>query len=343
MFFKRARRGLLLDLNPFQMLAAGVAVWEEQPAELDCAQDFAAGDFDGLSRWLKTNLDVKPWLPAFVSFYPGERLMQRDTIQPRKLGEPSYLQKFAEEQCKIARPAEWSLHAISPHEGTTYSTEGAQRPALLCGAPHALVRRQQQQLLELGIVPHRLELGTLPVIASLVENQARKNDKRALVLVEIEQERTHVYILGKEGVHTTAPIPHGLAALEATARKEFGLADGESPRERLATEDDELLLRAPKLLRPLARDLKPLLDSYEMTTGQPIGEIHCSHLPASFRWMANTLAQGAGRAVFDLNIPQWLIQVQVKTGSLPAFPLNWLGLLSLVADLTPPKTDAKSA
>jgi len=343
MFFKRARRGLLLDLNPFQMLAAGVSVWEETPVELDCAQEFAAGDFEGLSRWLKSNLDVKPWLPAYVAFCPAERLMQRDTIQPRKLGESSYLQKFAEEQCKIARPTEWSLHAISPHEGTTYSAEGAQRPALLCGAPLGLLRKQQQQLLELGIVPHRLELGALPVIASLTENQSRKNDKRALVLVEIEQERTHVYILGKEGVHTTTPIPHGFSAIETTARKEFGLADSDSPRERLGAEDDELLLRAPKLLRPLTRDIKPLLDSYEMTTGQPIGEIHCSHLPAAYRWMGSTLAQGAGRAVMDLNMPQWLIQVQVKTGSLPPFSINWLGLLSLVADLTPPKTDAKSA
>jgi hypothetical protein len=343
MFFKRARRGLLLEINPFQLLAAGVSLWGEQPVELDCAQEFAADDFEGFTRWLKVNLDVKPWLPAHISCYPAERLLQRDTIQPRKLAEPGYLTKFAEEQLKIANPAQWVLHALSPHEGAPYTAEGAQRPALVCGAPTALLRKQQQQLLEIGIVPHRLEIGTLPTIASLTELQARKNDKRALVLVEIEMERTHVYIIGKEGVHTTTAIPHGFSSLEATARKEFGLAETDSPRDRLATEDDELLLRAPKLLRPLSRDLKPLLDSYEMTTGQPVGEIHCAHLPAAYQWMASTLAQGAGRAAFNLNMPQWLIQVQIKTGSLPPFPLNWLGLLSLAADLTPPKTDAKSA
>jgi hypothetical protein len=343
MFFKRARRGLLLEINPFQMLAAGVAVWDERPVELDCAQEFAADDFEGFARWLKVNLDVKPWLPAHVSFFPADRLLQRDTIQPRKLAEPGYLTRFAEEQLKIANPAQWVLHAISPHEGTTYSAEGAQRPALVCGAPTALLRKQQQQLLELGIVPHRLELGTLPAIASLTEYQARKNDKRALVLVEMELEKTYVYILGKEGVHTTTAIPHGFAALEATARKEFGLAENDSPRERLANADDELLLRAPKLLRPLSRDLKPLLDSYEMTTGQPIGEIYCAHLPAAYQWMASTIAQGSGRAMLELELPRWLVETQIKTGGLPAFTLNWFGVLSLAADLTPPKPDAQSA
>src|SRR5260221_6167273 len=67
-------------------------------------------------------------------------------------------------------------------------------------------------------------------------------------------------------------------------------------RERLQHADDELLLRAGKFVRAIGRDLKPLVDSYEMTTGQPVGEIYCAYLPAALSWIAEPLAHVVGRA-----------------------------------------------
>ncbi len=91
------------------------------------------------------------------------------------------------------------------------------------------------------------------------------------MVVIIEEEQTIAYILGKEGVFTPSPIRHGFRSIQQAARKELGLAEGTDMREQLRRPSEEVRLRAPKFLRALGRDLKPLVDSYEMSTGQPAG------------------------------------------------------------------------
>src|SRR5260221_1100647 len=109
-------------------------------------------------------------------------------------------------------------------------------------------------------------------------------------------------------------------------------------RERLQHADDELLLRASKFVRAIGRDLKPLVDSYEMTTGQPVGEIYCAYLPASLSWIAEPLAQVVGRAPFTIDCPAWLPTVNIQLGEGVTAPgQHWLGALSLVAELPGPK------
>src|SRR5258708_18371479 len=124
-------------------------------------------------------------------------------------------------------------------------------------------------------------MSLLPLLGAIIDHKTRHNDKRAAVVVGIEQEHTTAYILGKEGVHTPGPVRHGFSSIAQAACKEFGLKEAAEVRERLQHADDELLLRASKFVRAIGRDLKPLVDSYEMTTGQPVGEIYCAYLPES--------------------------------------------------------------
>ena len=345
---RNARRSLLIEVNPYQILAAGIDRPDTGPVMIECAAEFDSHDEAGLRQWLSANFERQnAWVPAIASFTPPEAIFLRESIQPRKLAEPSYLMDLIREQYKIENPTAWKLQTLSPLEGEQVAPEGTQRPVLVCGVSHTDVQLTQQRLLDQRLLPYRLELGLLPLLGAVAEYQERLNEKRAVVVVVIEQEHTVAYIIGKEGVHTPAPVRHGFSSIVQAARREFELTHAGEVRERLHLADDELLLRASKFVRAIGRDLKPLVDSYEMTTGQPVGEIYCAYLPPALSWIAEPLAHTIGRSPFVMDCSAWQSTVNVATASNVA-PLgqHWLGALSLIADVpgpTPgkaPKSDA---
>lgn len=340
-FNRRSRRGLLIEFNPYQILAAGISRLEESPVTLDCAAQFDREDDAGLRQWLDTNFEKQnTWVPAICSFIPPEGLVQRESLQGRKLGDPAYLDGLVREQYKIENPDRWKIATLNPQEGTLVEAEGAQRPALICGVSHTNVHQVQQRLLDHRLLPYRLEQGVIPLLGSIAEIKARRDDKRAIVIVVIEHEHTTAYILGKEGVHTPLPVRHGFSSIVQAARKDFGLNEAAEIRDRLHLADEELLLRATKFVRAIGRDLKPLVDSYEMTTGQPVGEIYCAYLPPVLSWITEPLAQVVGRTPFIMDCAAWLLAVNIRAAvGLPRFDSHWLGALSLLASPGTAKTD----
>lgn len=335
MFNRSSPRSLLIEVNPYQILAAGISRPDQGPALLDCAAEFEREDDDGLRRWLDEHFDKqKNWVPAIGGFAPPDGLLQRESILPRKLAESGYLQEQLVELFKIEHSGAWKLQTLSPLEGTPVAPEGTQRPALICGISHSDVHQIQQRLLDHRLLPYRLEFSLLPLFGAISHYKAQQGDKRAVVIVVIEQEHTAAYILGKEGVQTPAPVRHGFSSIVQAARKEFNLTDAQSVRERLHLADEELLLRATKFVRAIGRDLKPVVDSFEMTTGQPIGELYCAYLPPQLAWIAEPLTQVVGRSPLSVDCTAWLPSVNLHTGpQVPPLGSHWLGALSLLAEI----------
>jgi len=336
---RNTRHSLLIEINPYQILAAAIDRPDSGPCTIESAVEFDAHDDAGLRQWLDDNFDkAKSWIPCIGGFSPPEALFQRESIQARRLIEADYLPELVKEQYKIENPAGWKFATLSPLEGAQVAAEGMARPALLCGVSNTDVHQVQQRMLDHRVLPYRLEMSLLPLLGALSDFKTRHNDKRATVVVVIEQEHTTAYILGKEGVSTPGPVRHGFSSIAQAACKEFGLKSAEEVRERLQHADDELLLRASKFVRAIGRDLKPLVDSYEMTTGQPVGELYCAYLPASLSWIAEPLAQVVGRNAYAFDCAAWMPTVNIEPAAdLPALGQHWLGALSLVADLPGPK------
>src|SRR5258708_5178690 len=342
MFNRSSRSNLLIEVNPYQILVAGFSRPALGPLVLNCAAEFGSEDDLGLRQWLDDNFEKQnAWVPVIGGFVPPEGLLHRESLLPRKLVEPDYLTNLVKEQYKIENTEAWKLATLSPLEGVPLLPEGTQRPALVCGVSHTNVHQVQQRLLAHRLLPATLEMRILPLLGVISDYKPRRSDKRAVVVVCIEKEHPVAYILGKEGVHTPAAVRHGFSSIVQAARKEFGLADVSAVRNRLHQADDELLLRATKFVRAIGRDLKPLVDSYEMTTGQPAGEIYCAYLPPGLSWIAEPLAQVVGRTPFSINCTEWLptVNLQLDDG-MPAFGQHWLGALSLVAELPGPQSDA---
>lgn len=334
-FQRKIRRGLLIEINPYQILVAGISRLDESPAVLDCAAEFDREDDAGLRKWLDEHFDQKKgWLPAISSFSTPDLLLHRESVFPRKLAEPSYLPALVKEQFKIEKPEQWKLQTISPTEGLALLPEGTSRPALICGVSHHDVHQIQQRLLDFRLLPYRLEMSILPLLGTIADYRTSRNDKRAVVVIVIEQEHTVAYIIGKEGVHSPAPVRHGFSSIVQATSKEFGLLEAASISDRLNHADEDLLLRASKLVRAIGRDLKPLVDSYEMTTGQPVGEIYCAYLPPALAWITEPLAQVVGRTPLIIDSTAWMQTVNLQIRDIPtAFGAHWLGVLSLLAEL----------
>jgi len=341
LFNRHSRRNLLIEINPYRTLVAGLTRPDEGAIMLDCAAEFETGDEVGLQKWLDANFErQKAWVPVICGFVPPEALFQRESIQPRRLVEPGYFGSIAQEQYQVARPEAWSFHAVTPQEGMPLPAGNSQRPALLSGVSNSDVHQLQQRLLDHRLLPFRVELGLLPLLGVIADYKARRNEKSALVVVVIEQEHTVAYIIGKEGVTTPAPVRHGFASIVQAARKEFDLNDEAAVRGRFGRADAELQARAGRLVRAIGRDLKPVVDSFEMATGQSVGDIYCAYLPPELGWVANALAENMGRTPFAPDCAEWLptVNLQAAEGVAPFAP-HWLGALSLVADVPGPKME----
>ena len=331
---RKIRRGLLIEINPYQILVAGISRLDASPAVLDCAAEFDREDEAGLRQWLGENFDQKKgWLPAIGSFSTPDLLLQRESLLPRKLVEPSYLAALVKEQFKIENPEQWKLLTLSPTEGLALPPEGTSRPALICGVSHHDVHQTQQRLLDFRLLPYRLEMSILPLLGAITDYRTSRNDKRAVVVIVIEREHTVAYIIGKEGIHCPALVRHGFSSIAQAAAKEFGLTEAAAISDRLHQADEDLLLRASKLVRAIGRDIKPVVDSYEMTTGQPVGEIYCAYLPPKLAWITEPLAQVVGRTPLIIDSTAWMQTINLQTRDIPmAFGAHWLGVLSLLAD-----------
>jgi hypothetical protein len=336
---RNARHSLLIEFNPYQILAATIDRPDSGPVTLKSTAEFDADDDAGLRAWLDNNFDkAKSWVPCIAGFAPPEALLQRESLQARRLNEPEYLNELVKEQYKIERPGTWKFAALNPLEGAQIPAEGMARPALICGVSHTDVHQVQQRMLDHRALPYRLEMSLLPLFGAIIQQKDRLNDKRATVVVVIEQEHTTAYILGKEGISTPGPVRHGFASVAQAACKEFGLKTAAEVRERLQHADDELLLRGSKFVRAIGRELKPLVDSYEMTTGQPVGELFCAYLPHSLSWITEPLAQVVGRVPFAMDCAAWASTVNIQFAEGLAVPgQHWLAALSLLADFPGPK------
>lgn len=338
------RRQLLIEFNPHQLLVAGISRTEQGPAVVNCAAEFDRNDDTGLRQWLETNsFKQKSWMPAICGYVPSEGLLQRETVNPRKLAAPGHLAEVVREEYKIENPEAWTFQVLSPLEGTPLPLESTARPALICGISNSEVHRVQQRLLDHRLMPVRLEPSLLPLFGAVFDYMARQSDKRSAVVVIIGEEQTVAYILGKEGVHTPSPVRHGFRSILQAARRELGLAEDADVRGRLRLPGDEARLRAPKFLRALGRDLKPVIDSYEMSTGQPAGGIYCAYLPPDLAWLADPLAKLVERPSIAIDCNEWLPIAGLQAGAgVPPFGPHWLGALSLMAEFPGAKSEDAS-
>lgn len=336
-FQRKERHGVLLNLTDHCVQLARLSGLDERPLTVDRFIELPVGDEDAIIRWLRESFPDHSggYLPGYCSFHPQERLLLRETVNPRRLAEQGYLQGLVAEHAKISSAKEWHVAALHPSEGLPLAPESTARAGLLLGVPWTAIRETQNLLRKWGVRPRRLEVGTVPLLGGLARHLSLNAYPHAVVACEIAHSQTRIYLLGKDGVHTPPSLPHGLLSIEEAAMKELGAPDVANARRQLEEPTEELRAHSRRLVRMLSRHLRPAVDYFEMQTGQRIGALFCTHLPARLGWIEQALSVAVDLEFFSPDFATWLPAVGLQTAGNPVLDNSWFQPLSLVAQLIP--------
>lgn len=335
-FTRRERNGVLINITDDVVQLARLAGLHERPIVLDRLSELPLGNDEAVTAWFKEAFPSRTGsLPAYCGFHPPERVISREPVNLRRLYETSYLQSLICDHAKITSAADWQISLLHPSEGSSLTAENAPRAGLLIGVPDSAAREIQPRLLGWGVYPRRLELGTLPLLGGLARHLELNAYPHALVVCEISQTQTRVYFLGKDGVHTPAWLPHGLQSVEEIAMKELGAPDVATARQQLAEPSEAARVQGRRLVRVLARHLRPAVDYFEMQTGQRSGALFCAHLPARLTWLGQALSAAVDLEMFLPDYATWLPAVGLEVAEPASLNPTWLQPLSLLANLAP--------
>jgi len=186
-----------------------------------------------------------------------------------------------------------------------------------------------------GVRPRRLELGSTVLLGALTRYLSLTGYNHLIAVCEITRNQTHLYLIGKDGVHTPPPLPHGLLSIEEAAMKELSAPDAESARKSLEQPTEELKSHGRRLIRMLSRHLRPAVDYFEMQTGQRIGALFCAHLPERLAWLEEALAASVDLEYFSPEFAKWLPAVGIDAPGHAMLGPSWIQPLALVAQLAP--------
>lgn len=337
MFKRKERHGVLINLTDHCVQLARLGRMDVRPLTIDTFAEVAASDAGSVARWLDVNFGDRAgrFISAYCGFHPAERIFQRDSIVVRRLADREFLYNVVAEHAKIVSAKAWHVAALNPVDGMPLTVDATSRTALFLGVPWAASREAQVRLRDWGVRPRRLELGTPVLLGGLTRYVAQTGTTHLIAACEIFRSQTHLYLLGRDGVHTPPPLPHGLLSIEESAMKELNVPDAQAARRLLESPTDDLKNHSRRLIRMLSRHLRPAVDYFEMQTGQRIGALFCAHLPERLSWLEEALAASVDLEYFSPDYSKWLEAVGLDVPGHTLLGPSWLQPLSLVAQLAP--------
>ncbi len=335
MLFGKKTKGFCVDFGDQAVLVARLSQ-EEPPLVVEELREFAPTDTEGLQAYLKTaeGRGATGYAHARCALYPPRRLVRRQTLDLKRVKDPAYFAEVVSQQFRV-EAEKYTTLILNPADGTEFDTaKGTQKEALFCGMPAEEIITWQDKLLELGLYPERLELGTVATLGALVHYQNFKQSKSPVLLLEMGSDATQSFIVGADGVEVSRPIASGIADMIPVVQKELGLKDEESAKKLFYSNTFDFTSMGNALVRKLLKELQSSIGFYEVQTGQSVGSVLCTQLPPTLGWLAGTLAGAVGVSPCKLDLAPWVqsLGITFAAGVQPAAPdERWIGLFGLMA------------
>ena len=336
MLFSQKTKGYFVEFNDHAVMLARASS-AIAPFTVEDMRECPTGDAAALEeaiRVLQPKKSPTGYLHATVGIFPPKRLVRRHTLELKRIKEAGYLAEVCTQQFRIEQD-KYSLALINSVDGTDYDlTKAVQKDVMFCGLPGADVDATQNMLLECGIYPERLELGSVAMLGGVVDCLAHAKSKIPVLVLEIGTEATHSFIVSSTGVDASRPIPQGLDAMVPIVQKELGLKDEESARKLFYSNTFDFTGMGPLLIKRLLKELQSSIGFYEVQTGQSVGQVLCTQLSPKLAWLDAAIAGALGITSLRLDPAPWL---QSRNVMLPealaknAQDIRWFGLLSLMA------------
>lgn len=339
MFFSTKSKGFCVEIGEHSTLMARLSQ-AEAPFLVEELKELPSGDPAAITEWLKgtEGKGSTGYAHATCGIYPAKRIVRRHTLDLKKIKEPAYFNEVYTQQFRIEAD-KYTVRALNPGDGGDFDmSKTTQKEVLFAGLPSEDIIAAQDRLLELGIYPERLELGTLATLGGMVNYLKFKQAKSPLLLLEIGEELTQSFILSADGVDISRPIASGVAAMIPVVQKELGLKDEESAKKLFYSNTFDFTSMGGSLVKKLLKELQASIGFYEVQTGLSIGNVFCTQLPASLGWLSGTMAGALGVTPLKMDMMPWLESLNIKLadGVAPNPPdERWAGLFALIASYNP--------
>jgi hypothetical protein len=295
-----------------------------------------AGDSAALAEAIKKlqgNKAGATYLHACCGIYPSSRVVRRVSLEQKRMKEPGYLPEILNTQLRVD-PEKFTVHVLHAPDGTDLDlAKGTQKEALFCGLPADDIVAAQDSLLEQGIYPERLELGSVGMLGALSDYLVMEKSRTPTLVLELEANATHSFIVTGGGVDASRPIAQGYDSMVTVVQKELGLKDEESARKLLLSNTFDFTGMGPSLVKKLMKELQSSIGFYEVQTGQSVGQVLCTSLPPQLAWLEGAIATALGVGTLQLDLRRWLqthqitVPENVVAGRLDP---HWLGLFGLM-------------
>jgi hypothetical protein len=337
MFFSQKSKGFFVELNDHGVMLARTSA-AAAPFTVEDMRECPPGDHTALEEAIKQIQPKKSpsgYLHASVGIYPAKRLVRRHTLELKRIKEQAYFPEVFSQQFRIEQD-KFVIAILNANDGADYDlNKGTQKDVLFCGLPTEDVNTVQSSLLEAGIYPERLELGSAALLGGMVDILAFTKSKIPTLVLEIGPDATHSFIVSSVGVEASRPIPQGLDAMVPIVQKELGLKDEESARKLFYSNTFDFTGMGPLLIKRLLKELQSSIGFYEVQTGQSVGQVVCTQLSPKLAWLDAAIASALGVSSLKLDPAPWLQSRQITLPEALAKnsqDIRWFGLLSLMVN-----------
>lgn len=330
--------GLFFDLTDSSLMVARTS-GTQTPFVLQSLTEIPLSDGDGVQENIAEIADLRKgqYAQGNCGVYPSRRFVNRITVeQANKLKDPVFLAEHLREKHKVELKRA-RFHGLTK-EGEVFDIQKSPvKDFLICGAPDDELDEEQARLVECGIYPVRMELGSLATMAALMHYSRVTNQDAPILMVEIGAERSHVFIFDKSDLIISRPIPHGIKGMLPIVQSELGLKDEESARKLFFSDTFDFTEMAPALLKNLLKELQASSGYYEVQTGQTIGHIFLGNIPRNLAWIRTTLARSLAVEPLKIDYNNWLQALGGSPGDnvdVSSLDQRWCGLFGLIGDFS---------
>jgi Tfp pilus assembly PilM family ATPase len=335
MLFSKKTKGYFVEMNENSVLLARTSS-ASAPMEVEELKECALGDEAAMTEILKQLQPKRPpsgYLQAVVGVYPPKRVVRKHTLELKKMKDQAYMADVFTQQLRIEQD-KFTIAMINANDGADYDlAKASQKEVIFCGAPNDEINAVQENLLNHGVYPERLELGTVSTLGGLVDFLAFEKSKTPTLVLDVGNETTHSFIVSGNGVEASRPIPQGLEAMVPVVQKELGLKDEESARKLFRSNTFDFTGMGPLLIKRLLKELQSSIGFYEVQTGQSVGQVICIQLSPKLAWLEGALASSLGIATLKFDPIAWLRSRKVVVPdalSSTVGEFRWFGLMSLM-------------
>jgi len=335
MIFSQKTKGFFVELNDHAVLLARTSA-PAAPFTIEEMAECPPGDHAALEaaiNQIQPKKNPSGYLQATVGVYPAKRLVRRHTLELKRVKEPGYFAEVCTQQFRIEQD-KFTIAILNSNDGSDFDVaKGVQKDVVFCGMPSDDVVALQTSLLEAGIYPERLELGSLATLGAMVDYLAFIKSKTPTLVLEIGADSTHSFIVGAGGVEASRPIPQGLDAMVPIVQKELGLKDEESARKLFYSNTFDFTGMGPLLIKKLLKELQSSIGFYEVQTGSSVGQLVSTQLSPKLAWLDAAIAGALGVSSLKIEPAPWLVSRQI-TAPEPLgknlADIRWFGLLGLM-------------